>query len=160
MQIVLHKLSNERHALELIRDSGARELVECETRSYLMHDLLHYAVELEGGIDSGFWGRLEQGKTLQHMNDRTGRELAGEMPELMAIERVVGGLSAVTKGRPASEIVRGLCEYARALNETPPAWLSEALVVRVQARMQGLIGQWKATRYGEAMTLPWPGAGP
>ena len=52
------KMTDERHALEVVRDDGRRERVECETRSYLMHDLLHFAVESEAG---GLWGRLAAG---------------------------------------------------------------------------------------------------
>ena len=37
-----------------------------------------------------------------------------------------------------------------------PAWLTPAFVERVQARMRGLLGQWKATPYGAEMALPWP----
>lgn len=47
---------------------GARP-VACETRSYLVHDLLHYAVESEAGLSGGFWGNLARGKTLADMND-------------------------------------------------------------------------------------------
>jgi hypothetical protein len=156
MKIVLHKRSSDRHALEIVRESRPRELVECETRSYLMHDLLHYAVETEAGLAHGFWGNLARGKTLAQMNDRTGQALAAELPELMAIERLVGALSSVTKGRSAAQLAEGLRNYELATGTTPPAWLNEALIVAVQERMRRLVGQWKATAYGAAMELEWP----
>lgn len=156
MKIVLHKRSDAQHALEIVRESGAREIVECETRSYLMHDLLHYAVEAEAELAHGFWGNLARGKTLAQMNDRTGRSLAAELPELMAIERLVGALSGVTKGRSAAQLVEGLRNYELATGTSPPAWLNEALILAVQERMRRLVGHWNATAYGAAMELNWP----
>ena len=47
MRIGFRKLTDERHELAIVRDGGAREAVECETKSLLVHDFLHYAVELE-----------------------------------------------------------------------------------------------------------------
>jgi hypothetical protein len=58
LRIAFHKISGQRHALEIVRAGGRRERVECETRSYLTHDLLHYAVEAEACLQDGFWGRL------------------------------------------------------------------------------------------------------
>jgi len=158
MRILLHKRSNTQHALEIVRepDGGERECMECETRSYLTHDLLHYAVETEAGLESGFWGNLARGKTLAQMNDRTGRALAAEAPELMAIERVVGALTGVIKGRAAAEIVAALREYEAALGEAESAWLSETLIVAVQERMRRLLGHWSATPFGASMELRWP----
>lgn len=163
MRIALHKLSDERHALELIRESGARERVECETRSYLMHDLLHYAVETEARLSAGFWGELARGKTLAQMNERTGAEeaaargmlFAGMSDELAAIEQVVGVLSGLTKGRGSAELVSGMRRYADNLGTALPDWVSVELVDAVQERMRRLVGRWKATPYGGSMELPW-----
>jgi hypothetical protein len=157
MRILLHKRSNTQHVLEIVRGRGEeREHMECETRSYLMHDLLHYAVEGEARLESGFWGNLVKGKTLVDMNDRTGRSLAAEAPGLMAIERVVGALSGVVKGRAAADILAALREYEAALGEPESSWLTEALIVAVQERMRRLLGRWSATPFGSSMELSWP----
>jgi hypothetical protein len=155
MRIVLHKRSKMLHALEIVRSSGERELVECETRSYLIHDLLHYAVEAEARLESGFWGNLARGRTLAELNDRTGRALAAEAPGLMAIERVVGALSGLTKVRTPAELVKALREYEAAIGEPTTPWLNEELISVVQERMRRLLGHWSATRYGSTMELPW-----
>jgi hypothetical protein len=163
MRIALHKISDDRHALELIRESGARERVECETRSFLLHDLLHYAVESEARLAAGFWGELAHGKTLAQMNDRTGAEeaaargmaFAAMSDELAAIEQVVGVLSGLTKGRNSAELVSGMRRYAENLGTSLPDWVSVELVDAVQERMRRLIGHWKATPYGGTMELQW-----
>ena len=105
MRIVFRKISDERHTLEIVRADGRREEVDCETRSLLVHDLLHLAVESEAKVTVGFWGNLAKGRTLADMNDRTGKAMAAEAPEMAVIERLVGSLSGAVKGRTAAEMV-------------------------------------------------------
>jgi len=148
------KLTDERHALEIVRDGGLRECVECETRSYLMHDLLHFAVESEGKLGGGFWGRLAAGTTLAEMNDRE-KPMGVESGELAAIEQLVGALHGATKGRSAAELVAGMRRFAEALGSPLPDWLTEEFVTRVKERLRHLVGHWKATPYGGSMDLEW-----
>ena len=161
MRILFRKLSDERHELAISRsasastNTGSWETVECETRSYLTHDLLHYAAEAEAGVQSGFWGRLAAGATLAEMNDRA-RPMDDEMA---AIEQIVGALSASVKGRSAAEVVAGMRRFASSLGSTMPPWLTEAFVLAVQERMRQLVGRWKATPRGSALDLRWPVAG-
>jgi len=156
MQIVFRKISDERHTLEIVREDGRREEVDCETRSLLVHDLLHLAVESEAKVTVGFWGNLAKGRTLADMNDRTGKAMAAEAPEMAVIERLVGSLSGAVKGRTAAEMVAALHKHASALGSTNPDWLTEELVTLVQERMRKLLGHWKATPFGGSMELHWP----
>ena len=149
------KLTDERHALEIVRDGGLRERVECETRSYLMHDLLHFAVESEAGLQGGFWGRLAAGTTLAELNDRTKPMGPPETDEMAAIEQLVGALHGATKGRPAEELVAGMRRFAEALDASIPDWLTEEFVTRVKERLRRLVGHWNATPYGGSMDLDW-----
>lgn len=153
MRIRFKKLSDERHELGISRDLTSWETAACETRSYLTHDLLHYAVEVQAGVEAGFWGRLAAGATLAEMNDRT-RALSGEMA---AIEQVVGALTTSVKGRSAAEVAAGMKRFATSLGTTMPSWLTEEFVLAVQERMRQLLGRWKATPRGAALDLPWPG---
>lgn len=156
LRILLHKLTDERHALEIVRDDGRSERIECETRSYLEHDLLHYAVEAGAGLDAGFWGSLAGGRTLGEMNDRSRPEPAYAGPDGMVIERVVGALSSVTKGRTPEALVSGLAHYAESLGQPWPTWLTVPFVEAVQERMRRLVGRWRATPFGRTMDLSWP----
>jgi hypothetical protein len=156
LHIAFRKISDERHVLEIARDDDSREQVECETRSYLLHDFLHYAVESEAGIDYGFWGNLARGKTLDDMNDRSGAAMIAERAEMGAVEQVVGALHGATKGISAAELVSGMRRFAEALQTTMPDWLTTEFVVAVQERLRRLVGHWKATPYGGRMELAWP----
>ena len=160
MRILFHKVSEERHVLKIVRDDGRSEEVECETKSYLAHDLLHYAIEGEATIDDGFWGNLARGKTLAQMNDRTGNAMQAEAPQLLAIEQVVGTLSAIAKGVSAQVAFPRLRAGFASAGIDVPEWLTEQLVSAIQERMRRLLGHWKSTAYGESMLLPWPPRAP
>jgi hypothetical protein len=152
MRIAFRKLTDERHELTISRDPASSETVECETRSYLTHDLLHYAVEVEAGVEAGFWGRLAAGATIAEMNDRT-RPMDNEMA---AIEQMVGALTASVKGRSAAEVVAGMNRFATSLGASLPGWLTETFVLAVQERMRQLLGRWRATPRGSTLDLTWP----
>jgi hypothetical protein len=156
LRIALRKLSNERHVLEVARSDGRVETMECETRSYLLHDLLHYAAESLAGVDDGLWGTLASGVSLAAVHDRSGYAARAVAPEMMAMERIVGILSGAVKGHSAEDIVAGYRSQAGALGWHTPDWLTIDFIAAVQERMRRLVGRWKATRYGEAMELPWP----
>jgi hypothetical protein len=155
VQIQLRKISDERHALGIARAGGAFDEVECETRSTLVHDLLHYAVESEADLTTGFWGNLAAGLTLAEMNDRTRAPLGAAATEMAAIEQIVGALSGAVKGRSAAEMVAGMRRFAEALGATMPTWLTESFIEAVQERMRQLLGRWRATAYGATMSLDW-----
>jgi hypothetical protein len=154
MRVSFVKLDDERYALEIVRDDGRRERVVCETRSTLLHDLLHLAVESEGGLTGGFWGSLARGTTLAEMNDRT-RPVGPESAELAAIEQLVGALHGATKGLSPEELVAGMRRFAEALDASLPDWLTESFVARVTERLRRLRGRWNATPCGASMDVDW-----
>jgi hypothetical protein len=155
VRIELRKLSDQTHELALVRADGRRESVRCETRSTLVHDLLHYAAEREAGVTTGFWGTLAAGRTLADMNDRTGVALGAAGPEVMAVERIVGPLTAAVKGGAPDPVAARLRAYLAEIGEPAPDWLTPAFVAAVQARMRHLLGAWRAVRAGETLDLEW-----
>jgi len=90
MLIRLTRLTNERHRLEFVRDDGTSEARELETRSALLHDLVHYAVETEAGLEASFYGQLAGGKTYEALTAEPSDD-----PEAMGL-----GLEAVEFHRP------------------------------------------------------------
>jgi hypothetical protein len=156
MQISLTRLNEDQHRLQVTRDDGSRESIVLETRSYLLHDLLHLAVEAEAGFANGFWGCLAQGKSLADMNDRTGASISEYAREMSLIEQIVGVLTAAVKGSPPSVVLAGLHEWMQAQERASPTWLDEPFIARVQERMRKHLGRWAATRHGQTMTVTWP----
>ena len=158
MRILFRKLppDGERHELALVRPDGRRESALCETRSTLMHDFIHYAVEGAARLETGFWGLLAAGRSLGEMNDRAGLPSAREAAEMAVVERFVGALSGAAKGVPAAELVAGLGRYAAGMQTRVPAWLTESVIVDAQERLRRLVGAWRATPAGAAVELDWP----
>ena len=154
MKIALRKISDERHALDVTRDDHTREHAECESRSLLVHDLLHFAIESEARLTGGFWGNLARGTTLADLK-AIGMTMADAVPEMAMIERIVGALTGAVKGESASHLVTALRGHAETLDWPMPEWLTEDFVVAVQERMRQLLGRWRATPYGGSMELDW-----
>jgi hypothetical protein len=154
MQIRFHKLDQRKHRLEVVRVDGRRESVECETRSTLLHDFLHYAIECEAGLEQGFWGTLER-STLASLMQSTQAPLETE-GGLGAIERFVGALHGATQGVPRAELLEGVRRVYAMLGESPPVPLSEAFMAAVEERLRRLRGRWRATPFGSALELEWP----
>src|SRR5688572_16003070 len=100
MRVLLTKLSDDRHLMTVERTSGPGESVELESRSYLLHDLAHYAVEAEAPIADGFYGLLASGVSLAKLNDRT-TPLGGA--GLMMAESLSAPLQSLFHGRISRE---------------------------------------------------------
>jgi hypothetical protein len=155
MRIYFRKLSDDRYALRVVRPDGAAEEAICETRSTLVHDFLHFAVEKAANLSDGFWGNLARGKTLAAMNDRTGASLGAEGTALADVERIVGAFSGAAKGLAAADVVDGIRRYHAAMDRPPPAWLTEPFVRDVQERLRRIRGAWNATPHQGSMELEW-----
>lgn len=156
MRIVLTKLTDERHALEIVRDDRRRERVELETRSCLFHDLTHFAVEEAAALDEGFFGSLAAGKTLAELGGRTEEGAQQYSGLLLQIERTVAVLQGMTRNSEDPAAVHERITAMLAIQDATPApWFTVDFVRNVQERMRRLVGQWKATPYGASMELVW-----
>jgi hypothetical protein len=159
MRIRLTRLSSTHHALEILRDSGASERVELETRSYLLHDFLHYAAESAANLQCGVFGTLASGKTLADLNDRTGHSLGMLGAELQTIELITGVLHSIAKQRAsAQDTLAAITALLDAQGKPRPDWLCSEFIKKVSDRLRALEGHWRATPLGEAMELHWPPA--
>jgi hypothetical protein len=141
----LTRLSPTHHRFEAVRADGTREARELETRSFLIHDLVHFALESEAGLRHGFYGALTRG---------AGYEAQPDNVEAMQVESVVGPLQGALKGDVGAEaFVARLRSHQESIGARAPDWLTAELIARVLARLRQLQGQWRATPFGETMEL-------
>ncbi len=146
MKIRLQRLGNDRHRLTVERPDGSVSERQLETRSVLLHDLVHYAVEAEAGLDDGFWGLLAQGVDFDAlMTEAATPTRAG----IALAESLVGPMQAVWNRRLDPE------RYV-ALAMTAAPFVDRAFVDRVLERLRRLWGHWQATPFHAAMELRWP----
>lgn len=99
----------------------------------LVHDLCHYAVEAELGIEHGFYGLLAGGQDLETLREPGGLDEA-TAARLLEVER---------------QVVRLQSAFRRA--SVGPEGAAE--------RLRSVMGAWKKARQGQALALSWP-AGP
>jgi hypothetical protein len=144
------RVSPTHHWFEYIRADGSGEALELETRSFLTHDLLHYAVESEAGLRGSFYGLLDRVGGYAELSVNAG----GLGGEVQLTEMIVGPLSSALEGAldPAA-FVEAVCGYFADMDLRAPRWFTPGFVEAVRERMRRLIGQWKATPFGEAMEL-------
>ena len=148
MQVSFTKLSAQEHRFVVIRDDGAREALVLESRSYLIHDWVHFAVEAELPIADGFYGQLAGGKPLARFNDRS-QPLAGQGGLALA-EALVGPMQSLYHGRLTPEA------YLDLARPRLPERVNAGFVERVRERLRRVGGLWRTTRYGRDMVLVWP----
>jgi len=156
MLIRLTRLTNERYRLEFVRDDGTHETRELETRSTLLHDLVHYAVETEAGLNASFYGRLARGETYEALT--AGPPLDAEP---LQTELVVVRIQGIAKNDTWSTVepesfVESIAAGFRAVGNEPPAWLTGDLIVRVRERLRRVQGQWRATPFHQTLALEFP----
>lgn len=146
------RISPDRHRFEYRREDGTGEALELETRSFLVHDLVHYAVESEAGLRGSFYGILGKIGGYEELSVNGGAALGGE---IAITERVVGAVQGALQdgGLEDEGFAERVAEYLDLFEERSPRWLTPAFVAAVRERLRQLMGRWKATPFGETMEL-------
>jgi hypothetical protein len=136
-----------------LRDDGTRESCHLETRSCLLHDLVHFAVETEAGLADAFFGRVARGVAYESLAHSLADRQGGA--ELLATEQVVGPLQSAWKAGKLDPhaLAAQLRAYLQATGESCPSWVDGDLLARAAQRLRQLVGQWQSTRFGETLEL-------
>jgi hypothetical protein len=156
MLIRFTRLTNDRHRLEIVRANGTSEAHELETRSALLHDLVHYAVEAEAGLEASFYGRLASGTAYEALLMEPSTD-----SEAMQTEAVVGRIQGIAKndtwsGVDPARFAESIAAGFRSVGQEPPTWLTSDLIVRVRERLRRVQGQWRATPFHQTLALEFP----
>lgn len=153
LDIRLTKVSPTHHRFECVHGDGIRDIAELETKSFLFHDLLHFAYESEARLQHSFYGLLASGVSYEALSGKM--ESATDFgAEILHTERVVGPLTSVVKGAATpKECMEGIRRLYAGYQEPVPRWLSEEFILKVQERMRRLVGQWEGTEFGKTMKL-------
>lgn len=146
LRIVLTKLSDARHRFAYVRADGSGETLELETRSFLIHDLVHFALESAAGLRGGFYGALADG---------AGYALSETAPitgEALEIETVVGPLSSALRAEmDVAAFTARLHAYFADLGRAAPTWLTVETIDKTAMRFRAVMGTWKATPFGQSL---------
>lgn len=153
--VTLTNISPTHHRFACMREDGSREAAELETKSFLYHDLLHFAVESEAFLGDSFYGKLLKGTSYRELSERKMEATPlTEGKEIMMTERVVGVMTGVLQSDASSEAaLSSLRNLLSASGERFPEWFTEDFVLHVKERMRRLLGEWEGTPFGATMTL-------
>lgn len=141
MRIVITKISQDEHKIEVHRQDGSQESAILNSRSFLRHDFAHFAVEAEIPIKMGYWGLVAAGASL------SGEGIAGK--DIALAETMAG---------PVQTLIRTKAEpdrYLEILQRSLPQFASFELAERIFNRARSLTGQWRATPFGSSMSIAW-----
>jgi hypothetical protein len=142
LDILFTKVSNTRHAVEVVRRDKTGDSAELNSRSFLRHDLAHFVIEVELPIKGGYWGSVGSGAAL------SGEGISG--PQAMLAESLAG---------PAQTLMRtggDVDAYLALLQRVCPDEATPDLAGRIHERVRQVLGLWKATPFGGDMHLRWP----
>jgi hypothetical protein len=150
VEITVVKAESGPHRAVVVRPGG--EAVQFAVYDYgpmLPHDLVHYVVEAELGLEFGFWGLVAAGAKLHSVQAYGARDprripqqddplVSAHVDDLLAAE----GFVAAFSGLPGS-------------GSEPD--LEPGQVERIRSRIGELNERWQATPAGEMLRLRWPG---
>ncbi len=147
MEIVLTRLDDRSHELAVVRADGSRESKVLETRSLLLHDFAHLAVEAELGLHGGFFGTVASGASIYPADGAD--PTAEATPEAWLAEGLAARLqSLANRGASAHEVHLALAPVA-------PDLVDRAAAERIVERLRQLRGHWAATPFRGSMTVHW-----
>ncbi|HVX04323.1 MAG TPA: hypothetical protein VHA71_04290 [Rhodanobacteraceae bacterium] len=146
MQFVFTKDSGKYDRMQVVRDDGSVEHIECPKQRIIPHDMVHYVVETTLA-KRGFVTRVRDG-------ERADMRMRGEA-ESDGVERLVeviqgdawsGGGSEATE---MLDLYRVTCEA----RNCPMLGVSADDLDAIRARMAGLTMQWEALPVGQSLAL-------
>lgn len=162
MRILLTKTSMTHHKLEVVRDDGSREEALLETKSFMPHDLIHYALESEARLSMSFWGLVSRGHRFLDLNAKDPMAGSGvPRDELGETEMMVGALTGFAQGKVSPVEFLGLAGgMFRAHGKPMPPYLTLDFLRSFSERLRALLGQWRAAKKDETIELTWPPLNP
>lgn len=158
MKIAVQKISNDQHRLTIERADGSLETSVLETKSLLLHDFIHLAVELEAGLKESFWGLVASGNSFLALagKDEMKSGLI-DRTEVGVTEFVVGVTTgAMQRSIPPTELIDGMKNFFAASNQIFPTYLTTDFIERTFERLRHIRSAWNATAFGDVLTLEWP----
>jgi hypothetical protein len=157
MRVLLMKRTDGSSVLKCIRADGSETWQKQQgthAQFFPLHDLTHFAVETELGIDQGFFGVIASGWAIEATGQRG---VAATLPaDALFVETVVGTLDTERASGTrwsAEEFNESLALKARNDGRPAPRALTHEELLRVRKRRAELFSQWHELAPGGTLEL-------
>lgn len=152
LHLKLTRVSPTHHRLEYVRADGTGESAEIESKSFLFHDFVHFAIETEAKLRGGFFGLLSRGHTYAELSGKAPSEHSTE--EALVIEQAVSITTGIIKKMTTpEEAILAFKGLRNASGKRIPVWYTPVFIERVRERQRHLMGHWNSMRFGETLEL-------
>jgi len=138
------KVSDDTHRFSVTTKNGSQSSAELVSRSFLLHDFVHLALETEAALGEGFYGLLARDVSFEELNQRGSGFLTRD---LELAEALTGPMQAVQQGRFSKE------DYVLQLSHLAPSLVTTEFVTHVLERLRRLMGHYRSLDYGETMEV-------
>lgn len=142
MKIELKKITNYQCEYTLAMDDQSLERITLETKTYLVHDICHFAVEKNLGYKNGFWGMLSQGYTFSELFAKDNPQTE----ELRFIEQIVGPVQSVYLGHIPKQ---DFGQYITHLDFS----ITDNVIDNCLIDIKAIIKKWEQLAVGEQLIL-------
>jgi len=166
MQVVFTKTGADTYTTVAIRDDGVRVHLPGSRPRGLPHDLAHFVVERELGLEQGFWGCVSAGAvfpTMQivgrkpfHGRERSRKTIKKAADRPAEAEALVPVLLDITRKQLDHNWPAALSLLRD--NWTPPnpsVDIGQRVLARVCGSLRECEEQWRTLPLGESIVLTW-----
>jgi len=159
MRIQIQKRKDGNVVLKCVRADGSetwQKQEKAQAAFFPFHDLTHFAVESELGLDSAFFGLIASGWTIEETGQRGS---AAVLPsDALFAESVVGTLDTERAGGQrwtAKEFNDTIALKWSTTGRTVPRVLTDDEILRIRKTRAELFERWRSLRSGETLELEW-----
>jgi len=146
MRLIFTKGAGKYDRMEVVRDDGAVERIECPKQRIVPHDMVHYAVE-STLAKRGFLTRVREGARADfRMEPEAGSDGVERLVEVIQGDAWSGGNSAA---EDVLDLYRVTCDE----RACPMLAVGEADIGAIRARIAELTAQWDALPVGQSLAL-------
>jgi hypothetical protein len=156
MEITFTKTSLTHHTLRVVRKDGTTEEALLETRTFMPHDLIHYAYEKMAGRKHSFWGLVASGARLSDFDKEKVKELMKGNEEIRLTEMLTGWLHGyLTSNVTEDQAIAALANMLEANMIPLPPYITHDFIKDLKEYFFHLRGHWNAMAKNEEMKLIW-----
>ena len=154
--------------LEMLRDDGSIVHTRFPKKGPVPHDITHFIVERQLGLNDGFWGKVAGGahpeelgamaKSAGHASAKRARLPQFDIVEIIQSERIVEAFEAeLWSGGEDNDAVRAMAQSGCEQSLVPGLAMADAVIDAARAALRDFRDRWSVLDTGGQVELSWSG---